>query len=167
LYLLVYHNGMVSFHSKKARVWRLIVTDNKLYSGLHVKCPILCLILTTFGISRQIFIKIPIITFRVCLSSGRRADTRGQDRQTDGRTDGRADGRMQGLTTSYHFCGRELQSVVGLHVKCTIFLLNCNKVWVVSTRVVKVSNIKYHVNPSSRIPADTCGQTDGRTRRGQ
>jgi hypothetical protein len=43
--------------------------------GLHVKSPIFCPILTKFGISRQIFIKIQNIKFHGNPSSGGSADT--------------------------------------------------------------------------------------------
>ena len=49
--------------------------------GLHVKCLIY---LTKYGISRQVFVKVPNIKFQENLSSGSHADTCGQ---TDGRPD--------------------------------------------------------------------------------
>jgi hypothetical protein len=32
-------NGLITFNSKRALFWRSLVTDNKTYSSLHVKCP--------------------------------------------------------------------------------------------------------------------------------
>jgi hypothetical protein len=56
-----------------------------MYLGLHVKCLIFCLILTKFGFSLQIFIKVPDMKLHRNPSSGMCADT-GRDRQTKGQT---------------------------------------------------------------------------------
>jgi len=55
-----------------------------MYLGLHVKCPIVCLILNKFVVSGQIFVRVFSIKFHENPSSGSRAD---RCRQTDWRTD--------------------------------------------------------------------------------
>ena len=54
-----------------------------MYLGLHVKCPIVCLIWNKLGVSRQIFVRVFGIKLQENPSSGSRADTSGQ---TDGQT---------------------------------------------------------------------------------
>jgi len=48
----------------------------------------------------------------------------------------------------------------GLHVKCPIFLLDFDKVWILWTELIKIPNIKFRWNPSSGSRTDACGQTD-------
>jgi hypothetical protein len=55
-----------------------------MYLGIHVNCPMFCMILTEFGFSRHILIELPNIKFHVNPSSGFRAETCGRsDRRTD------------------------------------------------------------------------------------
>jgi len=49
-----------------------------MYLGLHVKCPIVCLILNKFGVSGQIFVRVFSIKFHEKPPSGSRADTYGR-----------------------------------------------------------------------------------------
>ena len=59
-------------------LWRLLVVgNNETYFGPHVKCPIFS-ILSIFGSSRQIFVKVFNIKCYENPSSGSRADTYGR-----------------------------------------------------------------------------------------
>ena len=51
-----------------------------------------------------------------------------------------------------------------VHVKYLTLFPECNQIWI-SVIFIKVSNIKFHRNPSSGSYADMCKQTDGRTDR--
>jgi hypothetical protein len=112
-------------------------------------------IVTKFGISRQIFMKIPNTKFHINPSSGSRADTCGQ---TDV------------LTAWYHITGRVIwrfnvscnnKTYLGLHVKCPIFLPDFNKICILSTDFYDSPISNFHGNPSTGVRAATCGQTDG------
>jgi len=60
LYLFSYHNHVIPFHLKTALSWWFnFATNNKTYLGLHMKSQIL----STFGLSKQIFIESPISFF--------------------------------------------------------------------------------------------------------
>ena len=61
LYLFSYHNHLIPFNLKTALSWRFnfATNNNKTYLGLHVKSQIL----STFGVSKQIFIESPITYF--------------------------------------------------------------------------------------------------------
>lgn len=49
---------------------------------------------------------------------------------------------------------------LGVNVKCCYFCPILPKFEICGQISMKVLNIKFHGNPSSRIRADTCGQTD-------
>ena len=68
-------------------LWRISVVGNRTYLGLYVKCPIFWSDITTFGMYRQVFIKVPNIKFHEYPSSGTKADTCGQTDMTKLRGD--------------------------------------------------------------------------------
>jgi len=49
-----------------------------------------------------------------------------------------------------------------IHVKYLMLFPECNQIWI-SVIFIKVSNIKFHRNPSSGCCADMCGQTEAGT----
>jgi hypothetical protein len=49
---------------------------------------------------------------------------------------------------------------LGFLVKCLIFLSIFNQMWVFLENLKKVSNIKFHENPSSGSSVDVCGLVD-------
>ena len=49
---------------------------------------------------------------------------------------------------------------VGLHVKCPLFFSNLIETWIFSTDFRKLSNIKFHENPSCESQGFPCGRTD-------
>jgi hypothetical protein len=81
-----YPNSLIPFHSV---LWRFnIAGNNKIYFGVHVKCPMFLPDFNQIWICSQIFIEIPNIKFHRNPFKGNGSDTCGQtDRQRDGRTD--------------------------------------------------------------------------------
>ena len=53
----------------------------------------------------------------------------------------------------------ERDIIIGLHVKCWLFLSDFNDTWIFSTDFRKI-NIKFHENPSSGSRDVACGRTD-------
>ena len=49
---------------------------------------------------------------------------------------------------------------IGLHVKYTLFLLNCNKIEFSLQSVEKYSNTELYENPASGTGVVPCGRTD-------
>jgi hypothetical protein len=76
------------FHSKRALTWRLSVANNKMYSGLQVKCPIFLRDFNKICIFSTYFLEVSNIKFHGNPSSASRADISGQ---TDRRTERLAD----------------------------------------------------------------------------
>ena len=80
--LLGYPNSLIPFHSKQQLLRGFnVASRNKVYLGLHVKCQIFLPSFNQFGVSLQIFIKVPNIIFhRICpmgamlIHEGRRMD---------------------------------------------------------------------------------------------
>ena len=54
-----------------------------------------------------------------------------------------------------------VQMHIDLHVKCPLFLLDCNKTEHSRQIFEKYSNTKFHENPSSGSRVVPCGRTDG------
>jgi hypothetical protein len=66
LTVLRHPNSLIPFHLKSVLIWWFNVTvNNKMYWGLHVKCPIL----TKFRVSQEICMKVPNVKFHWNLSS--------------------------------------------------------------------------------------------------
>lgn len=82
LYLLGCFNCLITFHSKGTLLWRFnLAGKSKTYFVLCVNWSTIFSILTTFGLSRQIFTEVLTIKSHRKPSRGRRAVT---CRQTDG-----------------------------------------------------------------------------------
>jgi hypothetical protein len=63
----------------------------------------------------------------------------------------------------YILCPKQ-QWMRSVHIKYLTIFPECNQIWI-SVVFIKVSNIKFHRNPSSGSCVDMCKQTDGRTGR--
>ena len=94
----------------------IVAGNNKIYLGLQE----VCLIVTKFVFSRQIFIKVPSIRFHGSSSNGSRADTLGQ---IDGRTDGHEANKrfLQLPEHAKNNSGRGVLRYIIHRSKCSVF----------------------------------------------
>ena len=135
--------------------WIYVTGKNRMYAGLHVKCPIFL----------SHFIQIWILSTDTHKSN--QYQISGKSVQRKSRWCTRRDWEMNDLIPfhlkrtllwRYHVASNNRQNS-GLRA-VSAFLLDSNQTYISSTDLHEVSHIKLHANPSNGRHADTCRRTD-------